>query len=33
MYKVFNDYPWCYTVMKFNVISFSTMVLLDTLCM
>ena len=33
MSKVFNDYPWCHTLMKFNVISFSTMVLLDTFCM
>ena len=32
MSKVFNDHPWCYTLMKFNVISFSTMVFLGAFC-
>ena len=24
MSKVFNDHPWCYTVMKFNIIVWFT---------
>lgn len=32
MSKVFNDHPWCYTLMKFNVISFFTMFVLGVYC-